>query len=270
MLPFEAAYRKPGKTFVEGFFGIPDPFDFWVGRFYVGIWGAASVGATVLGIGLILLAAGHQGDWDFWRNELSPPPRHYGLGIAPIWDGGAWQALVTFTTVAIVTWALREVDICRKLDIGYHVPVAFASAISAWVTLQWIRPLLMGCWCEGFDLGFTAHLSWISNFGFRFMNFYLNPFHAFGILGLFFGAMLLGMHGSAILGTYNTQDDPVKEVANVDNFWRDYLGYSIGELGIHAAGFWLSIFTMIISDFCILTSGTAVTDWVDFWRFPWF
>ena len=104
------------------------------------------------------------------------------------------------------------------------------------------------------------------------MNFYLNPFHAWGILGFFLTAMALGMHGSAILGTYNTGEDPAVETANVDNFWRDYIGYSIGEYGIHGLGFWLAIYTLIMSDLCILTSGTVVKDWVAFWHWhlPWF
>ena len=82
----------------------------------------------------------------------------------------------------------------------------------------------------------------------------------------FLTAMALAMHGSAILGTYNTDKDPVQEEANVDNFWRDYIGYSIGEYGIHFLGFWLAIYTLIVSDPCILTSGTLVQGWVAFWQ----
>jgi hypothetical protein len=129
----------------------------------------------------------------------------------------------------------------------------------------------MGCWCEGFDLSFTGHLTWVSNTGFRYMNFYLNPFHALGVLGFFTTAMILAMHGSAILGIYNTDKDPVTEEANADNFWRDYVGYSIGEYGIHFLGFWLAVFTLVVSDLCILLSGTVFTDWVQFWQWhlPW-
>jgi photosynthetic reaction center L subunit len=161
---------------------------------------------------------------------------------------------------------LREVDICRKLEMGYHVPFMFSFAISAWVVLQIVRPFLLGCWCEGFDLSYSGHLTWVSNTGFRYQNFYLNPFHAYAVLGFFLTAMVLAMHGSAILGTYNTDKNPVQEEANVDNFWRDYIGYSIGEYGIHLLGFWLAIYTLVLSDLCILTSGTLVQDWVGFWQ----
>jgi photosynthetic reaction center L subunit len=273
MLSFEGVYRKRGGTFLADVLG-DDPFDFWVGRFYVGIFGAISVGATILGILVIAFSISRLGDGDLARVTISAPLRAFGLGLAPFDHGGNWTLIVILATVAFVSWALREVEICRKLEMGYHIPIMFSFAISAWVVLQIIRPLLLGCWCEGFDLGFTGHLTWVSNTGFRYDNFYLNPFHAWGILGFFLTAMVLGMHGGAILGTYNTQDTPAKETANVDNFWRDYIGYSIGELGIHVLGFWLAIYTLIMSDLCILTSGTVVKDWVDFWHFknflsPW-
>jgi photosynthetic reaction center L subunit len=107
------------------------------------------------------------------------------LGRRTILGRGAWQAVVILATIAFVSWALREVDICRKLEMGYHVPLMFSFAISAWVTLQIIRPLWMGCWCERFDLSYSGHLTWVSNTGFRYQNFYLNPFHAYAILGFF-------------------------------------------------------------------------------------
>jgi photosynthetic reaction center L subunit len=271
VLEFEAAYRKRGGTLLTWLFG-SDPFDFWVGRFYVGLFGLISVGAAALGTLVIALAISHMGDGDLVRINIQPPFRATGLGIAPFDAGGAWQLTILFATVAFVTWALREVEICKKLEMGFHVPIMFSFAISAFLVLQVLRPILMGCWCEGFDLGFTGHLTWVSNTGFRYMNFYLNPFHAYAVLGFFLTAMVLAMHGSAILGTYNTDKDPAVETANVDNFWRDYVGYSIGELGIHVLGFWLAIYTLIMSDLCILTSGTVVQDWVKFWEWhlPWF
>jgi photosynthetic reaction center L subunit len=271
MLEFESVYRKRGGTILAAILGGWDPFDFWLGRFYVGIFGLVSVAASVLGIGIIALALAHNGDGDLLRANITAPLRSYGLGIAEFNHGGAWELIVVCATIAFATWALREVEICRKLEMGFHVPIMFSFAISAWLVLQVLRPFLLGCWCEGFDIGFTGHLTWVSNTGFRYQNFYLNPFHAFGVLGFFLGAMVLAMHGSAILGTYNTHKDPTVETANVDNFWRDYIGYSIGELGIHVLGFWLAIYTLIMSDLCILTSGTVVKDWVDFWHFhlPW-
>jgi len=266
MLEFEAVYRKPGNTLFRHLLGT-DPFDWWAGRYYVGLWGVVSMLFTLIGVAVLFTAVGQYGDWDLWRANVHAPLRTYGLGFAPFLDGGAWGVVVICATGAFVSWLLREIDICRKLEMGYHVPLMFGFAISAWVVLQIIRPLWMGCWCEGFDLSFTGHLTWVSNTGFRYQNFYLNPFHALGVTGFFLTAMVLAMHGSAILGTYNTSKNPVQEEANVDNFWRDYIGYSIGEYGIHWLGFWLAIFTLVVSDLCILTSGTIFYDWVEFWQF---
>lgn len=265
LLEFEEEYRKPGATLLRDVFG-GDPFDFWVGNFYVGFWGVVAAGAIALGVAILFVAVGQYGDWDLLRANIPPPTREFGLGPAPFIHGGAWQLVVFFASISFIAWAMREVDICRKLQMGYHVPAMFSLAISAWLTLQIIRPLFMGCWCEGFDLGFTGHLTWVSNTGFRFMNFYLNPFHAYAVLGFFLAAMLLAMHGSAILGTQQTDPDPRVEMRREDGFWRDYAGYSIGEYGIHRLGFYLAVFTLIMSDLCILTSGTLVGDWVDFWH----
>ncbi len=233
MLEFEDAYRKPGNTLLGQLFGV-DAFDFWVGRFYVGLFGVIAAVAIALGVAVLFIAVGLYGDWDLVRANIGAPLREYGLGPAPFMHGGAWQAVVVLATISFVAWALREVEICKKL--------------------------------EGFDLSYSGHLTWVSNTGFRYMNFYLNPFHAYAVLGFFLTAMVLAMHGSAILGTYHTDKDPNVEMLREDNFWRDYIGYSIGEYGIHRLGFYLAFYTLIMSDLCILTSGTLVSDWVKFWH----
>lgn len=61
-------------------------------------------------------------------------------------EGGLWQIITICATGAFVSWALREVEICRKLGIGYHVPIAFGVAIFAFVTLNVFRPMLLGAW----------------------------------------------------------------------------------------------------------------------------
>ena len=57
---------------------------------------------------------------------------------------------------AFVSWALREVEICRKLGIGYHVPFAFGVAIFAYVSLEVIRPILLGGWGTAFRTEFSV------------------------------------------------------------------------------------------------------------------
>ena len=270
VLDFEQIYRKKGNTFLGELLGT-DPFDFWAGRYYVGIFGVLTTIAIVLGVATLFLGVALNGDGDLARATVISPLPKYGLGWAPFREGGCWQLTIIFATIAFVTWMLREVEICRKLEMGYHIPIMYGFAISAFVTLEIVRPVLLGHWSEGFDLGFTGHLTWVSNTGFKYQNFYLNPFHAYAVLGFFLTTMALGMHAGAILGTYNTDPNPAKESARVDNFWRDYIGYSIGELGIHVLGFWLAIYSLIMADLCILTSGPVVQDWVEFWHFqiPW-
>ena len=50
-IPFaivEEFYKRPGGTIFGQVFGA-DPFDFWLGRFYVGIWGLLSVAFAAIG-----------------------------------------------------------------------------------------------------------------------------------------------------------------------------------------------------------------------------
>ncbi len=76
--------------------------------------------------------------------------------MAPLRQGGLWQIITICAVGAFVSWALRQVEICRKLGIGYHVPVAFGFAILAYVTLNVIRPVLMGRGARAFPTGSAA------------------------------------------------------------------------------------------------------------------
>ncbi|KPV53365.1 hypothetical protein SE17_10035, partial [Kouleothrix aurantiaca] len=51
VIPFsivEEFYKRPGGTLFAQLFG-NDPLDFWIGRFYVGIWGLLSVAFATIG-----------------------------------------------------------------------------------------------------------------------------------------------------------------------------------------------------------------------------
>jgi hypothetical protein len=88
---------------------------------------------------------------------LEPPPISAGLHIVA-WGqpGFAWQWTVAFTTIAFVSWMLRQVDISLKLRMGFEIPIAFGAVVSSWVTLQILRPIAMGAWGNGFPLGINA------------------------------------------------------------------------------------------------------------------
>ena len=155
MLSFERKYRVRGGTLIGG-----DLFDFWVGPFYVGFFGVATIFLSVLGTLLILYGAAQGDTWNIWKINIAPPDLSYGLALAPLNEGGLWQVITIVATGAFVTWALREVEICRKLGIGYHVPIAFGVAIFAYVILVVVRPFLMGAWGHGFPYGIFSHLDW--------------------------------------------------------------------------------------------------------------
>jgi photosynthetic reaction center L subunit len=119
--------------------------------------------------------------WNIWRISIAPPDLSYGLGLAPLAEGGLWQIITICAIGAFVSWALREVEICRKLGIGYHVPFAFGVAIFAYVTLVVIRPVLLGAWGHGFPYGIFSHLDWVSNVGYQYLHFHYNPAHMLAV-----------------------------------------------------------------------------------------
>ena len=55
--------------------------------------------------------------------------------MAPLMEGGLWQIITICAIGAFCSWALREVEICRKLGMGYPVSFGFSVAIFAYVTL---------------------------------------------------------------------------------------------------------------------------------------
>lgn len=266
LLNFERKYRVRGGTLIGG-----DLFDFWVGPFYVGFFGVTSVFFSVLGTALILYGASQGDTWNPWLISIDPPPLEYGLALAPMSDGGLWQIITLCATGAFVSWMLREVEICRKLGMGYHVPIAFGTAILAYLTLVFFRPLLMGAWGEGFPYGIMSHLDWVSNFGYSYGNFHYNPAHMVAITFFFTTTFALALHGGAVLSAVNPgKGGVVKDPEHENAFFRDFMGYSVGTLGIHRVGLFLALNAGIWSAICIIISGPLYegswVDWWDWWR----
>jgi photosynthetic reaction center M subunit/photosynthetic reaction center L subunit len=267
-IPFsevEKQYKKPGGTILHAVFGA-DPFDFWIGRFYVGTFGAVSLVGIFFGVAFYLYQAWVvEGAYNILQARIDPPPISNGLRFAAAGEPGFfWQMTVLFATIAFLGWLFRQVDISRKLGMSYEIPIGYAAVFTSWITLQWLRPLAMGSWGNGFPLGITHHLDWVSNIGYQYYNFFFNPFHAIGISLLFTSTLILAMHGSAILSAVN---QPYVTERNVDGFWRNLLGYSIGEVGIHRLGFWMAIASVLFANLCIFLSGTLVYNWTGFWTF---
>jgi photosynthetic reaction center L subunit len=263
MLSFEKKYRVPGGTLVGG-----DLFDFWVGPFYVGFFGVTAAFFIILGTALIVYGASQGPTWNIWQINIAPPDISYGLALAPLMKGGLWQIITICATGSFVSWALREVEISRKLGIGLHVPFAFSVAIFAYVTLEIIRPLLMGSWGVGFPYGIMSHLDWVSNTGYNYLNFEYNPAHMIAVTLFFTTTFALSLHGSLVLSALNpAAGEEVKPAEYEDTFFRDFVGYSIGTLGIHRLGLFLSLGAGFFSAMCILISGPFWTaGWPQWWN----
>jgi photosynthetic reaction center L subunit len=266
LLSFERKYRVRGGTLIGG-----DLFDFWVGPFYVGFFGVTAAFFAILGTLLIAYSAMLQGQWNPWLIDVQPPAEAIGLGLAPLKAGGIWQVVTICAIGAFGSWALREVEISRKLGMGYHVPFAFSIAIFAYVTLVVIRPVLMGAWSNGFPYGIFTHLDWVSNTGYKYINFHYNPVHMLAITFFFTNVFALALHGSLILSATNPgKGEVVKTPEHEDTFFRDILGYSIGTLGIHRLGLFLALSAAFWSAICIVISGPLWSkgwpEWWDIWR----
>ena len=262
MLSFERKYRVRGGTLVGG-----DLFDFWVGPFYVGFFGVTTIFFTFLGTAMILWGAAIGPTWNLWQISIAPPDLSYGLRMAPLLEGGLWQLITVCALGAFGSWALREVEICRKLCLGYHVPIAFGFAILAYVTLVVIRPVLMGSWSYGFPYGIISHLDWVSNTGYQYGNFHYNPAHMIAVSFFFTTTLALALHGGLVLSAVNpAKGEPVKTPDHENTFFRDTIGYSIGTLGIHRLGLFLAINAAFWSAVCIVISGPFWTrGWPEWW-----
>jgi photosynthetic reaction center L subunit len=262
MLNFEKKYRVRGGTLIGG-----DLFDFWVGPFYVGFFGVTTIFFTFLGTALILWGAAQSGVWNIWQINIAPPDLKYGLGPAPMMEGGLWQIITICALGAFISWALREVEICRKLGMGLHVPVAFSMAIFAYFTLVVIRPVLMGAWGHGFPYGILSHLDWVSNTGYQYLHFHYNPAHMIAVTFFFTTTLALSLHGALILSSTNPQPGhTVRTPEHEDTFFRDIIGYSVGTLGIHRVGLFLALSAGFWSAVCIVISGPFWTKgWPEWW-----
>jgi len=264
LLSFERKYRVRGGTLIGG-----DLFDFWVGPFYVGFFGVTTAISALLGTALIFAAAAEGPTLNPWLIDIQPPPIEAGLSLAPLSEGGYWQIITACAVVAFYSWVFRQAEISRKLGMGYHVPVAFSIAVFAYVTLNVIRPFWMGAWGHAFPYGIWSHLDWVSNTGYMYVNFHYNPVHMLAITFFFTNCLALALHGGLVLSAVNPSNGTnVKTPEYEDTYFRDFIGYSVGTLGIHRVGLFLALNAGFWSAICIVISGTLyVGSWPEFWDF---
>ena len=247
-----------------------------IGPIYLGRIGIVSLVLGTLGfviIGMNMLASV---DWNpiqfirqlFWLS-LDPPAPKYGLGLAPLNEGGWWNIAGLFITTSILLWWVRMYTRARALGLGTHVAWAFAAAIWLFLVLGLIRPVLMGSWSEAVPFGIFSHLDWTAAFSIRYGNLFYNPFHALSIAFLYGSTLLFAMHGATILAVSRYGGERELEQI-VDRgtaseraalFWRWTMGFNATMESIHRWAWWFAVLCPLTGGIGILLTGTVVDNW---------
>ncbi|RGP36971.1 photosynthetic reaction center subunit M [Pseudotabrizicola alkalilacus] len=204
----------------------------------------------------------------FWFS-LEPPAEEYGLGFAPIAEGGLWIIASFFLLISVCAWWVRTYLRAQALGMGKHVAWAFASAIWLFLVLGLIRPILMGSWSHAVPYGIFSHLDWTNLFSLTYGNLFYNPFHALSIAFLYGSALLFAMHGATILAVSRFGGD--RELEQIIDrgtaseraalFWRWTMGFNATMEGIHRWAWWFAVLVTLTGGIGILLTGTVVDNW---------
>ena len=81
----------------------------------------------------------------------------------------------------------------------------------------------------------------------------------------------MALHGSLILAATNPgKGNMVRQPEHEDTFFRDFIGYSVGTIGIHRLGLFLALNAGFWSAVCIIISGPVWDrgwpEWWEAWR----
>jgi photosynthetic reaction center M subunit len=250
--------------------------DAQIGPVYLGTLGIASLLCGFIAIeiiGLNMLASVNWSPIEFVRQlfwlGLEPPPAKYGLGLAPLREGGWWQMAGFFLTASILLWWLRTYRRARALGMGTHIAWAFAAAIWLYLVLGFIRPLLLGDFSEAVPFGIFPHLDWTAAFSIRYGNLFYNPFHMLSIAFLYGSALLFAMHGATILAVSRLGGE--REIEQILDrgtaseraalFWRWTMGFNATMESIHRWAWWFAVLCPLVGGIGILLTGTVVDNW---------
>ena len=247
-----------------------------LGPIYLGTFGVVSLATGTLWFLIIGISFLAQVDYSiplflkelFWLS-LEPPSEDYGLGMAPLDDGGAWLIASFFLLVSVISWWIRTYLRAEELGLGKHVSWAFASAIWLFLVLGLIRPIMMGSWAEAVPYGVFSHLDWTNLFSLTYGNLFYNPFHALSIAFLYGSALLFAMHGATILAVSRYGGE--REIEQIVDrgtaseraalFWRWTMGFNATMEGIHRWAWWFAVLTTLTGGIGILLTGTVVDNW---------
>ena len=269
----ELANRTKGATFsnLMGWLGNAQ-----IGPIYLGTFGVVSLATGAIWFMLVGAWFWHTAGYNpavflrdlFWMS-LEPPGPEYGLGFAPMAEGGLWLISSFFLLISVMTWWVRTYLRAEALGMGKHVAWAFAGAIWLFLVLGLIRPVLMGSWSEAVPYGIFSHLDWTNLFSLTYGNLFYNPFHALSIVFLYGSALLFAMHGATILAVTRLGGDRELEQI-VDRgtaseraalFWRWTMGFNATMEGIHRWAWWFAVLVTVTGGIGILLTGTVVDNW---------
>ncbi|MBM1221749.1 photosynthetic reaction center subunit M [Ponticoccus sp. SC2-23] len=267
----EGRFGKPGFSSLFGAFGNAQ-----LGPIYLGPFGVVSLATGFLWFFIVGMSFWAQVDYSpavflrdlFWL-ALEPPGPEYGLGFAPLDEGGWWLIASFFLLISVISWWIRTYLRAEELGMGKHVAWAFASAIWLFLVLGLIRPVLMGSWSEAVPYGIFPHLDWTNLFSIIHGNLFYNPFHALSIVFLYGSALLFAMHGATILAVSRFGGE--REIEQIVDrgtaseraalFWRWTMGFNATMEGIHRWAWWFAVLTTLTGGIGILLSGTVVDNW---------
>jgi photosynthetic reaction center M subunit len=247
-----------------------------LGPVYLGTFGVISVATGAIWFFLVGASFWYQAGFnpavflrDLFYMSLEPPAPEYGLGFAPMGQGGLWLIASFFLLISVLTWWVRTYLRAEALGMGKHVAWAFASAIWLFLVLGLIRPVLMGSWSEAVPYGIFPHLDWTNLFSLTYGNLFYNPFHALSIVFLYGSALLFAMHGATILAVSRFGGD--REIEQIVDrgtaseraalFWRWTMGFNATMEGIHRWAWWFAVLTTLTGGIGILLTGTVVDNW---------
>jgi photosynthetic reaction center M subunit len=267
----EGRFGKPGFSSLFGLFGNAQ-----LGPIYLGPFGVVSLATGFMWFFIVGMSFWAQVDYSpalffrdlFWL-ALEPPGPEYGLGFAPLDEGGWWLIASFFLLISVISWWIRTYLRAEELGMGKHVAWAFASAIWLFLVLGLIRPVLMGSWSEAVPYGVFPHLDWTNLFSITYGNLFYNPFHALSIVFLYGSALLFAMHGATILAVSRFGGD--REIEQIVDrgtaaeraalFWRWTMGFNATMEGIHRWAWWFAVLTTLTGGIGILLTGTVVDNW---------
>ena len=247
-----------------------------LGTLHLGMFGVVSLAPGLLWFFIVGLNFWAQADYSpavfmrdlFWFS-LEPPSEEYGLGMAPLNEGGWWLISSFFLLVSVIAWWIRTYLRAEELGLGKHVSWAFASAIWLFLVLGLIRPVMMGSWSEAVPYGVFSHLDWTNLFSLTYGNLFYNPFHALSIAFLYGSALLFAMHGATILAVSRYGGE--REIEQIVDrgtaseraalFWRWTMGFNATMEGIHRWAWWFAVLTTLTGGIGILLTGTVVDNW---------